>query len=188
MNYDKVNQKKDNIMFYKNLLIFTIILLTGCGFTPMNQINNGQNVTSLTEKIAIANIPNYDGYILKKELQDLLNPDKKTGEKEYILVVSLKSPFYEDQTIQGDNFSSRENTTIRASFQLKNTQTQKLVLSDSTTATGAYNIVREPYATQMARNKLKTNLLKIIANNISVRIISFLKSQEEKNESQTVSN
>ncbi len=175
-------------MFYKNLLIFTTILLTGCGFTPMNQINNGQNIISETEKITIANIPNYDGYLLKKELQNLLNPNKSNAPKEYVLTVLLKSPVYEDQTIQGDNFSSRENTTVSASFQLKNTQTQKIVLTDSTIATGAYNIVQDPYATQTARNKLKTNLLKIIANNISVRIISFLKSQEEKNESKTVSN
>ena len=188
MNYDELNTKKDNIMFYKNLLIFAIILLSGCGFTPMNRINNGQNVTTVTEKIAIGNIPNYDGYLLKKELQNLLNPEKTTGQKDYFLSVTLKSPFYEDQTIQGDNFASRETVTIRASFQLKEMKTNKIILSDSTRATGAYNIVREPYATQMARNKLKDNLIKIISNNISMRIVSFLKSNEEKDEGQTHTN
>lgn len=175
-------------MFYKNLLIFTTVLLCGCGFTPMNKLSDNSNMTAVTEKIIVGNIPNYEGFLLKTELQHQLNPKNATQQKDYFLAVSLRSPFYEDQTIQGDNFASRETVSLKASFQLKDQKTGKVLLSDSTTATGAYNIVREPYSTHMARNKLQQNLIRVVSNNITLRVISFLKSQEERNESQITAN
>lgn len=175
-------------MFYKNLLVFLIIFLSGCGFTPLNKVNQDENISSITEKISIGNIPNYEGYLLKTELQNRLNPEKNNVSKEYSLQITLKAPSYSEQSIQGDNFASRENISIRAKFILKDLKTNQIILSDSTSAHGAYNIVKEPYATNMAKNKLKNDLIQIIANNITIRVVSFLKTLEESNESQTLTN
>lgn len=175
-------------MFLKNLPIFALLLLTGCGFTPMNMTDNGTNISAETEKIAIGSIPNYEGFLLKTELQNKLNPEKNDVPKEYALHIALKAPSYSEQSIQGDNFASRENVTISARFTLKDIKTNTVLLSDSTRASGAYNIVKEPYATNMARNKLKNDLIKRAADNIALRVTSFLKTQKDANESQTDSN
>ena len=175
-------------MFYKNLFFLALFLISGCGFTPMNQLSHDTKTTVLTEQVAIAGIPNYEGWQLRQSLQNKLNPEKNGRPKKYLLIVDLRAPTYTDQSIQGDNFASRETVSISATFTLKNMDTGDIVMKDSTSATGAYNIVKEPYATNIARNKLKENLVDIIGNNISLRIISYLKTIEKNRESQTISN
>lgn len=175
-------------MFYKNLFFLTLFFLSACGFSPMHRLSDNRQTSSLTEQIGIAGIPNYEGWLLRQNLQDNLNPEKTGGSKKYLLVVNLRAPTYTDQSIQGDNFASRETVRISASYTLKETETGKVILQDSTAATGAYNIVKEPYATNVARNRLREDLVKIIGDNISLRVISFMKSNEEKRESEAVSN
>lgn len=174
-------------MFYKNLFFLGLFFISACGFSPMYQISQDTKTTVLTEQVAIAGIPNYEGWHLRQYLQNKLNPEKNGGQKKYLLVVDLRAPTFTDQSIQGDNFASRETVSITATYTLKSIDTGQVIMKDSTSATGAYNIVKEPYATNVARNKLKENLVDIIGNNISLRIISYLKSVEESRESQTVS-
>ncbi len=175
-------------MFYKNLLFLCLFVLSACGFTPMNKISSDVQTSSLTEQIAIDNIPNYEGWQLKQTLTNKLNPRKIVGAKKYVLSVNLSAPTFTDQSIQGDNFASRETVRITASYTLKNKETGMILLKQSTAATGAYNIVKEPYATNVARNQLKENLIAIIAENISLRVIAHFKSVEDVRESKTVSN
>lgn len=175
-------------MFYKNLLFFILILISGCGFAPMNRLSDGAPVSTLTEQIAIAGIPEQEGWLLKQKLQNQLNPQKKGGAKKYTLTVQLATPRFTDQSIEGDAFASRETALITAAYILTENNTNQVVIKDQTAASGAYNIVKEPYATQMARNKLKENLITIIANNIALRLTAYLKSTEEVRESETVSN
>ncbi len=175
-------------MFYKNLLFLCLFVISACGFTPMNKISPDIQTSTLTEQITINNIPNYEGWQLKQKLADKLNPRKTHGKKKYTLSVNLHAPRFTDQSIQGDNFASRETVRIRASYVLKEQNTGKIILKQTTAATGAYNIVKEPYATNVARNQLKEELITIIADNISLRIITHFKSIEESRESETVSN
>lgn len=175
-------------MFYKNLFFLGLFFISACGFSPMNKLSEDTKTTALTEQIAIAGIPNYEGWQLKQYLQNRFNPEKNGGPKKYLLVVNLRAPTFTDQSIQGDNFASRETVSISASYTLKNTETGAVIMKDSTSATGAYNIVKEPYATNVARNKLKENLVQIIGENISLRVISYMKSVEGNRESKTVSN
>lgn len=175
-------------MLLKNLSLLSLIFLTACGFTPMNNLPDGEQTYSLTEQIEIRNIPNYEGFLLKNQLNNRLNPHKSNITKKYTLTTYLKAPTYTDQSIQGDNFASRETISISAKYQLKDKQTGKVILSDSANVVGAYNIVKNPYATNVARSNLKDTLIPILADNISQRIISFLRKQEDISESKTNTN
>lgn len=174
-------------MFYKNLLFFGFIFLSACGFTPLNTTHDTTIITD-TAHIAINPIPNAEGWQLKQLLVDKLNPTHLNGEKKYTLDVNLNAPTFTDQSIQGDNFASRETVYISATYTLKEIQTNRILLTQSTSARGAYNIVLEPYATQIARNRLKTDLIRTIGDNISIRIKAYFKAQEDIRESQTISN
>lgn len=166
-------------MLLKNLSLLSLILLTACGFTPMNKISDSDKTYTLTEQIEIRNIPNYEGFLLKTQLNNRLNPQNNNVSKKYLLTVYLKAPTYTDQSIQGDNFASRETISISAKYQLKDKNTGNVILSDSAYVDGAYNIVKNPYATNVARSNLKDTLIPILADNISQRIISFLRKQED---------
>lgn len=175
-------------MLLKNLSLLSLILVSACGFTPMNTLHNGEKTYALTEQIEIRNIPNYEGFLLKTQLNNRLNPHDNNASKKYILTTYLKAPTYTDQSIQGDNFASRETISISARYQLKDKNTGKVILSDSSSVVGAYNIVKNPYATNVARSNLKDTLIPILADNISQRIISFLRKQEGVSESKTNTN
>ena len=43
-------------MLLKNLSLLSLILLTACGFTPMNKISDSDKTYALTEQIEIRNI------------------------------------------------------------------------------------------------------------------------------------
>lgn len=175
-------------MFGKKLFFLGLIFLSGCGFSPLYSLEQDEKTTALTQEISIAPIADYNGYLLRKGLENALNPEKKRGSKKYLLIVKLDEPVLTDQSIQGDNFASREKISLTATYTLKNTETNEVLLSAGTSALGAYNIVKEPYATHKAQTKQTEDLIKIVSNNISLRVIAYFKKQEVNRESQTLSN
>ena len=59
------------------------------------------------------------------------------------------------------------------------------MLSDRVTNRAGYDVQRSPYATDMAEKVIKERLVKIIGDDISLRLAAFLKSHkaaEEKTE------
>ena len=111
-------------MLLKKIFVGCLFLLSGCGFSPLYMVdkNTGQLET---EKIEVAPIQDYNGYVLKQGLDNAFNPKKVHGPKKYILKVQMKNPHLSSQSIQGDNFASRKKVSLRASFQLIDKETKK---------------------------------------------------------------
>ena len=170
-------------MFLKKIIIAVCFFVSACGFSPLYVSND--DVFSAPSEIEVASIPNYHGYILKQNLENSFNPQNKKTNKKYILEVSLKSPSLASQSIQGDNFASRKKVTLKADYKLLDKETRKVLLSSSTRAIGGFNVFNEPYATYQAEKKQVDDLVLIVANNISTRVISYLKKQETVNEGET---
>ncbi len=170
-------------MFYKKLIILGAFALSACGFSPLYSVSGNQKITEYTEQIQISPVPNYEGYRLQTQVSDQLNPYKKQGNKTYVLDIQLNTPTYTDQSIQNDNFSSRENVTMSANYVLKEKETGRILVQSSARAIGSYNILTEPYATTVSRNKLRDDLVDNLADSISLRIIAYFKSQKEERES-----
>lgn len=162
----------------KKIVLVCLLLISGCGFSPL-YLTNGRETTQLTAQIDIAPIADYDGYLMANYLSDALNPDKISVNKTYKLKVSLDAPSISEQNIQDDNFSSRERMTLTARYQLINKKTNDRVIDSRTSATGAYNIALEPYATWSAKQKVKENLIKMLSERITIHVISFVKKEVE---------
>lgn len=160
----------------KKMVFALFFLMAGCGFSPL-YLTKGEKTTTLTAAVSVLPIENYDGYLLQNYLSDALNPDKVTIPKIYDLSVSLQAPFISEQNIQDDNFSSRDRMTLTAGYRLINNQTKKVLIDTTTSATGAYNIAVQPYATWMAQKRVKENLIKMLAERISIHVVSFIKKE-----------
>jgi LPS-assembly lipoprotein len=160
--------------------IFTflsLLLLSSCGFSPLYRTNNAKT-TDLTATVQIQPIADYDGYLLENYLADGLNPNKMSVEKKYTLDVSLNAPQISEQNIQNDNFSSRERMSLTATYRLTDIKTGNVVVNTTTSATGAYNIATQPYATWMAQTKVRENLIKMLADRIVLHVVAFVKKNE----------
>lgn len=173
-------------MLLKKIILGSFLLLSGCGFSPLYYSDESE--ASQTEQVLVAPIADYNGYVLKKSIEDALNPKGVNGPKKYILEVKLNSPVLADQSIQGDSFASRKKITLSANYKLIDKSTNTTVLSSSTTALGAFNVFYEPYTTYQAEKKQTEDLVQIVANNISLRVAAYLKQKEVEGEGKTSSN
>lgn len=163
---------------YKVIMMCVLLMTTACGFTPLYRTDD-KKTTDLTAAVEIHPIANVSGYQLQTELANQLNPDKRSVPKKYELSVWLNEPQISEQNIQDDNFASRERMILSAHYRLVDKQTHQAVVDTTTSATGAYNIAVEPYATYMAQKKVKTDLVKMLADRISIHVISFVKKEAD---------
>ena len=164
--------------------IFTflsLLLVSACHVSPL-YLTKGQETTNLTAAVDIQPIADYEGYLMQDYLIAGLNPKQIDVAKKYRLNVHLNMPNISDQNIQNDNFSSRERMSLSVSYRLTDIQTGENVISTTASATGAYNVATEPYATWMAQKKVRENLIKILADRITLHVISFVKKNEAENE------
>lgn len=159
----------------------SLLLVSACGISPL-YLTQGQETTNLTAAVEIQPIADYEGYLLQNYLSDGLNPKKMVAPKKYRLNVHLNMPNISDQNIQNDNFSSRERMTLSVSYRLTDIQTGQTVISTTASATGAYNVATDPYSTWMAQKKVRENLVKMLADRITLHVISFVKKNEVENE------
>lgn len=160
------------------LIVLSLLLVSACGFSPLYK-TQGNKTTNLTAAVDIEPIDNYEGYLLQNYLSDGLNPNKMVIDKKYRLNVHLNMPTISEQNIQNNNFSSRERMELSASYRLIDIQTGESVINTTTSATGAYNVATEAYATWMAQKKIRENLIKMLADRITLHVISFVKKEAQ---------
>lgn len=172
-------------MFLKKIILSCLMLVSGCGFTPLYYAGDE---LARTEQVFVAPISEYNGYVLRQEIENALNPKHVNTPKKYVLEVHLDSPSLADQSIQGDNFASRKKMTLTAKYKLIDKETNNVLLSSSTTALGAFNVFYEPYTTYQAETRQTQDLVKIISNNIALRVAAYLKQQEVSGESKARTN
>lgn len=156
--------------------LFLLTCLSGCGFTPLYHIKTGETTTA-TAAIEIMPIPDEEGYHMMQDLEAKLNPKHLSVPKTYELHVFLNPPVYTDQSIQGDNFASLEKITLSAGYQLRQKDRKDPLLNSGVQAVGSYNIIKDPYATTIAKNNLKSNLITVLSNDIALHVTAFFKAR-----------
>ncbi len=166
-------------MFFKKLVFFAFFIISGCGFSPLYK----NNITKQAHTIYIAPIKNYEGFLLRTKLQQNLIPADNSHEALYTLTVKLDAPVFTDVNIQNDNFASREKIYIKAHYTLTDQQTGKTLLSSSTGANGAFNIIENPYAVQITEGKQTENIIEMIGNTITLQIMAYFNKMAGENES-----
>lgn len=164
-------------MMTKWIGAFALLFLTACGLTPLYATLDDRSVTDKTAEINIAPIDNYMGYLLQTDLRNQLNPEQIKAPQNYDLIVTLPDPLISDQNIQEDFFSSRERMIQKANYKLVDRKTKEVLIDTSTSATGSYNITLEPYATYMSKERVRENLIKILAQTISTHVISYIRKE-----------
>lgn len=167
-------------MMIKWIAAFSLLFVTACGFTPLYATSDDRPVTDKTAEINIVPIDNYMGYLLQTDLRNQLNPEQIKAPQNYDLIVTLPEPLISDQNIQEDFFSSRERIIQKADYKLVDRKTQKVLINTTTSATGSYNITLEPYATYMSKERVRENLIKILAQTISTHVISYVRKEVQQ--------
>lgn len=163
-------------MFKISVKVLLFVFLAGCGFSPMNALKNDHSIIEMTDKVKILPIENKLGFQLYEELENKLNPYKENKDFEYVLSVNVEKFEFTNQIIQDDYFSNRAKLVLNGNYVLKDKK-GKILVQNTDSVSGMYNILENGYATYSTIQKTEENLIQILADMISIRIISYFKNE-----------
>ena len=153
------------------------LLLAGCGFRPLYGARD--QLLAETQTVQIEPISGEGGYEFYMILKDKLNPQGLPTHPEYRLTVQLQAPIYQNQSIRSDNFATLKTMNVTANYQLTRLSDGKKVIATSVNANGLFNLIREPYATKVAQDKLYQNVTSLLADDIATHVLAYFRGEEQ---------
>ena len=171
----------------KFLALFALLSLTACGFRPLYggagspDSVSGERLTLETAAVFIDEIPDRTGQILRRALSDRLTPRGETTDPRYRLSVRLSDAALTQQGVRKDNLATRYVMSYTAYYTLYSYPENEKLLTDSAVGRTSYDVQRSPYATDVAERSAQERVMKILGDDIALRLAAFLKSYNVKN-------
>ena len=157
-------------------LVFVFcFMLCACGFRPL--YSSDKAVLAQSEAVQIQPISGDGGYQMSLILQTKLNPEQHTVSPKYRLSVQLTQPTYVNQSIRGDNFATLESMRMQAHYRLVSIEDERTLISTKVDSNGLFNLIKDPYATTVAKDKLYDNLIKLMAEDIAAHVLAYFKGE-----------
>lgn len=151
------------------LVLVLLLALGGCGFQPLYS-RSGPARGELAA-IAVDQIPERSGQLLRTYLRDALNPNGETGRERYRLRVVLIEPRSE-LGLRRDDVTQRINYSVVASFRLTDGNDAQITAGTSFFST-SFEISSSPFATVSARQDARDRILELIAQDIRDQIATY---------------
>ena len=152
----------------KKLLFIFLLFLGACGFSPLYK---EVMVSEESVSVKVDPIPDEYGVSMRKIIQGKMGISEKPL---YTLIVSAPSFSSWDQTIDSKNFATMMEISGVVSYKLVENKTKKVILSSSTSLSGSYSVVKDPYATTVAERKVKKELAEQLADQVSIHVLGAL--------------
>lgn len=140
----------------------------GCGFQPIYARSSGEASSPVAAQLAsvrVSGIPDRMGQRLRNGLVATLNPGGEPASPDYALSVTLNESNIGLATSKDGNATVGE-TSMRASYQLSDTRTGKIVLSGNTRAISGYRFLGPRYASTVSQREAQADALTEIAAEI----------------------
>ena len=151
----------------KKCLVF--LLLAGCGFRPMY---SGQDTD-----IYVAPISGINGIDLRNSLNAKFGGQHEQGAK-YTLHITLKDPVTQYKALEYTGNATWQQVSLTAQFTLS--QGDKTIATGSEVAAESYTFVRYLVASNASYNNSVHNIVNVLADKISVRVITAAAEYEKE--------
>ena len=165
-------------------LVPGLFMLQGCGFRPLYaeaESKDGEDAPSVPEnfgQVLILPIGHRVGQQLHNLLRDRLNPAGQPGNPNYTLSVQL-SERVEELGIQIDATATRARLTMIANFALMDVPDQDLLYRGIARFTNSFDILEDPYATQVAEFHARERSLVALSDQMKIRLAAYFRSSSE---------
>jgi len=150
-------------------LLFSFLLLTSCGWTPL--YSEKSNPSLQNAQIFVEEIPGLYGAKMRRILQNNFPVLNNNSLSQYRLFVFTPSFSGGDKTITNDEFASMMQVTAKTSYHLKDVKTNKVISTGNVIAVSSYAVVRNPYATTVAKNHIQEELSEQLAHQVSLDVL-----------------
>ena len=159
-------------------LLTSLVILTGCGFTPMYaEKEDGQGLSAEFSNVVIAPINDRIGQVVQNHLKDRMNPYGSPATPEYLLRVTLKQA-QEGFGFRTDESVTRESLTLTATYQLVDQKTGEVVLQDEVRAIQAYDVVQSDFANFSTQQDAEARTALQIAELVTARVGLYFNSED----------
>lgn len=157
-------------------IIMIMILLTGCGFTPLYGTHGAAGnagARAQMGQIYIANIADQPGQYLRNALMDRFYSQGRPGENAaYTLSVAGLQESRSELDITKTSDSTRAQLYISTTMVMSD-KTGKKLLERSLTAVTSYNILDSQFTTRVAEDAARRQALDDIARQIETHILLY---------------
>ena len=173
------------------IALLGILSVAGCGFRPLytgsatKNAVSGQQAEERVASVFIDEIPDRIGQILHRSLSDGLTPLGEPENPRYRLSIEVPKISTSEQAVRKDNLATRYSMEMTAKYTLYSYPENKKLMSGSSLGSSNYDVQRSPYATDMAEEKTKERLAKIIGKDIALRVGAFLKGYKDTRKEKT---
>ena len=162
-------------------LLPVLASLTACGFEPLYGRNSGEEKSAVNEdlsQVLVLPIPHRTGQQMHNFLRDRLNPAGQPNQPEYTLSVKLTERITE-LGIQEDATATRAQLTMVANYTLRDYNNQEVLFLGKARSANSYDILGDPYATQVAEFDAREQTLRAISNEMRIRLATYFKRERK---------
>lgn len=150
-------------------LLLSVVCLPACGFHPLyGSRDDNSSVSAELNDVAIENIPDRNGQILRNDLIDRMYSKGRPQNPKYSLTAGLRT-LEEGIGLLPDATTSLTELNLYADYTLKD-QTGKVVVKATAHATATFNQLQEEYGTLAAEQNAYQRCLDEVSEQIVGRI------------------
>lgn len=135
---------------------------------------NAAGIVGRQGEVFINEIPEHVGQLLRETLMNRLSPHGNTTSAKYRLAVVLGVPAISSQGVRKDNFATRYQMLYKADYVLTAYPSGEQLTKGSVSERASYDVMVSPYSSDSAEETIKARLMRIIGENISLRIAAYL--------------
>ncbi len=154
-------------------------ILTACGFSPLygeRTVQKGfyqekANATDKLSKVYIAPIEDRIGQLMKNNLLNIMAPRGYSKPTEFRLEVTIIPPSKYELALRKDDTATRETLNYVATYKML--RDNEVVITGQTETKVSYNILAEPYATDVSINYAEKRAAEILSRDIATRIGTY---------------
>ena len=161
-----------------------LVTLVACGFEPLygqrggGEVADGEAVTEKLSQVLVLPIPHRAGQEMHNFLRDDLNPLGQPSRPDYALSVILSERITE-LGIEKDATATRAKLTMIADYSLKSFDGKEVLFLGKARSTNSYDIVEDPYATQVAEFDARRQALRALSNEMKIRLATYFKKDRD---------
>jgi LPS-assembly lipoprotein len=156
--------------------LILVLGLIGCGFQPMYTATQDGTTLAQLDQVKVDVIADRSGQILRNFLLGTMTVDDRPCNK-YLLKVNL-AEISRKLAFRRDKTSRYEEITITANFTLEDLETGKTEYSDVIKEVASFSLGAQAataaYSATVAEDSVRERALKIIADNITLRVAGHL--------------
>lgn len=139
----------------------------------------GASVKAEQAAIFIDEIPNRTGQLLRRALLNRLTPAGEPVNPRYRLSVSLSDATISEQGVRKDNLATRYEMSYTGKYTLTSYPDGRKLVSGSTVSRASYDVQKSPYASHAAEEAMKERVMRILGDDIALRVVAYLKSAKK---------